>query len=109
MVVNSRIDWLLQCIRDGVHVRVCIGPALDPSKCKIRFTVEPDKAPLSVASKLALLHTVNAIATSISECVVVDRGHRFSPRISEKHFGLVDHPQQTVQTLHVVVHPVGHM
>ena len=88
MVVASRIAWLRERITDGVHVRLCIGPAQDPSKCKIRAVVEPHKPPLSTITQSTLLLTLDALALACNAVVVVDRGHRHSSGISEAAFWL---------------------
>ena len=77
MVITSRLMWLRQQVLAGLHVRLSMGPALDPSKCKIKMVVEQQRAMAPAASAM-LLEVIDALMERSLTHVCVDRGHRHS-------------------------------
>ena len=77
MVITSRLMWLRQQVLAGLHVRLSMGPALDPSKCKIKMVVEQQRAMAPAASAM-ILEVIDALMERSLTHVCVDRGHRHS-------------------------------
>ena len=83
MVVANRVAWIRQSIVNGVHVRLHVGAAQDPDKCKVRATIDPHKGRLCITTRNMLLATLDSLALSSDQLTVMDRGHRHSTGISE--------------------------
>ena len=78
MVVAARLRWIRQRILDGVHVRVHIGAAADPEKCKVKVHLDSSRPRLCTSTQSTLLSVLDAIASACAIHVVVDRGHKHS-------------------------------
>ena len=91
MPLQDRLQWLkTQCVRRQVHIS--IGQALDPSKVKVKITVQPSgPAPPSLAMSTSLCASLDAIAMLSRSFVCMDRGHQHS--VGTSVVALWMHPQ----------------
>ena len=78
MVVDARLQMLRRSALAGVTMVVHVGPAQDPTKCKVRCVVYPKRPPMQPTSQRTIVAVLDALAAVADVCIAVDKGHAHS-------------------------------
>ena len=82
MASSARLQWILQCLDDGMHVSMHATYNVDNGTEKFKFTICKDVFGSKRLARRCLRSMVCALSKEIVEMVVVDRGHTHSSGLS---------------------------